>query len=215
MCRRYELKATAKDLSRHFQPLRLAQRQMPGAEEMQPTDSLLIFTGNSAGYLAGNARWGLVGSFLDREPRSPLINLSSEGLATTPFYSKILKRNRCLIPATAFFEWQALAGGEKRKMRVSQARGKPLLLAGIFDQHPLAGTTCAILTVPANAAMASLNDRMPLILGRAESAFWLNEHLEFPVEEFAAIAEGAGQCSLQVEQVEEPEDSPQLSFAFA
>ena len=215
MCRRYELKATANELSRHFQPLRLAQRQMPGAEEMQPTDSLLIFTGNSAGYLADNARWGLVGSFLDREPRNPLINLCSEGLETMPFYSKILKRNRCLIPATAFFEWQALAGGEKRKMRISQARGKPLLLAGIFDQHRLAGTTCAILTVPANAAVASLTDRMPLILGRAESEFWLSQHLEFPVEEFAAIAQGATPCSLQVERVEEPERSPQLSFSFA
>ena len=84
------------------------------------------------GYAGSRAKWGLVGSFLDQAPRSPLINLRSEELEAKPFYGRLLKRQRCLIPATAFFEWQSVYGGGKQKMRISDAKGKPLLLAGVL-----------------------------------------------------------------------------------
>ena len=138
MCGRYELKATAKELSKHFQYLRLQQGDMPYSDEIRPTDSVLILTGCNDGYSGNRANWGLVGGFLDHVPRSPLINLRSEELEAKPFYGKLLKRNRCLIPATAFFEWQSVDGGGKQKIRISDAQGKPLLLAGIFDHHQLA-----------------------------------------------------------------------------
>jgi putative SOS response-associated peptidase YedK len=160
------------------------------------------------------ARWGLVGSFLDQPPRSPLINLRSEGLAAKPFYSKILKRSRCLIPATAFFEWQPVEG-RKQKMRISQPNGELLMLAGIFDHHPDAGTTCAILTTAADESISRIHERMPLILGREESSFWLEEHTEFPDDEFAEILQTPSRHTLLIETVIEEAPSPQLSLVFA
>ena len=213
MCGCYELKAKARDLNRHFPPLHLSQGEMPRTGEMHPTDPVLMIIGQGTGYLAGKASWGLVGSFLDKEPRSPLINLPGEGLASKPFYSKILKRNRCLIPATAFYEWQSSADG-KQKMRLSQATGQTLIFAGIFDHHPLAGTTCAILTTAANETVSRIHHRMPVILGRDESSFWLDEHAEFPDAEFEAILQTASRHPLRVEAVIEEEPSPQLSLAF-
>ena len=214
MCGRYELKAKARDLNRHFPQLHLGQGEMPQMVEMRPTDSVLMITRHHNGHLGGKARWGLVGSFLDQAPRSPLINLRSEGLATKPFYSKILKRSRCLIPATAFFEWQSVAG-RKQKMRISQPNGETLMLAGVFDHHPDAGTTCAILTTAADETVSKIHDRMPLILGREESSFWLNEYAEFPDDEFAAILQTPARQALSIEAVIEEEPSPQMSLAFA
>lgn len=214
MCGRYELKVTAKELVNFVQHLRLGQRQMPESDEMRPMDSLLILTGHGDGYAGSKARWGLVGNFLANEPANPPINLRSEGLVDKPFYSKILKRNRCLIPATAFFEWCPVAGGGKQKMRFSHAKGKPLLFAGVFDQHPLAGTTCAILTTQANESVGRIHDRMPVILGPEQSAFWLDGYAEFPAGEFDEVMHSSARCVLKIEAVTEPEISPQLAFSF-
>ena len=217
MCGRYELKAKARALNRHFPQLHLSQGEMPQTGEIHPTDTVLIITtGNSTGtgYLAAKARWGLVGSFLDQAPRSPLTTLPSEGLASKPFYSKILKRSRCLIPATAFYEWQSLAGA-KHKMRISQPTGETLMFAGIFDHHPLAGTTCAILTTTANATVSQIHERMPVILGHDEGSFWLGEHEDFPESEFTTMLQTPSRHTLTIEAVIEEAPSPQLSLVFA
>jgi putative SOS response-associated peptidase YedK len=214
MCGRYELKAKARELNRHFPLLHLAQSEMPQAGELRPTDPVLMITANGTGFHAGKASWGLVGSFLDQPPRSPLINLRSEGLAAKPFYSKILRRSRCLIPATAFFEWLPV-DGRKQKMRISQPDGETLMLAGIFDHHQDAGTTCAILTTAADETISRIHDRMPLILGREESSFWLDEYEEFPDDEFAAILQTPASHALAIEAVIEEAPSPQLSLVFA
>jgi putative SOS response-associated peptidase YedK len=214
MCGRYELRAKARELNRQFPPLDLGPFEMPHGVEMQPAEPVLMITGNGTGYLGSKARWGLVGSFLDREPRNPPINLPAEGLVTKPFYSKILKRNRCLIPATAFYEWQSLAE-RRQKMRISHAKGKVLMFAGIFDHHPLAGTTCAILTSAADDTLSAIHDRMPLILDREQSSFWLGEHAEFPEEAFEVLLQTSSQHPLVIEAVIEEAPSPQLSLAFA
>jgi putative SOS response-associated peptidase YedK len=214
MCGCYELKAKARELNRYFPQLRLSQLEMPRSGEIHPTDAVLMITAHRTGYLATKARWGLVGSFLDKEPRSPLTTLHSEGLAAKPFYSKILKRSRCLIPATAFYEWQSLAG-IKQKMRISQPRGEALLFAGIFDHHPLAGTTCAILTTTADASVRQIHERMPVILSREESSCWLDDYDEFPETEFATMLQAPSGQALSIEAVIEEAPSPQLSLVFA
>lgn len=213
MCGCYELKAKARTLNRQFPQLHLEQGEMPRAGEMHPADPVLMIVASGNRHLGSTARWGLVGSFLDKEPRSPPISLHGEGLTCKPFYSKILRRNRCLIPATAFHEWQTLVGG-KQKMRFSHPAGEVLMFAGIFDHHPLAGTTCAILTTAANDSVSRIHHRMPVILGRDESSFWLDEHAEFPDTEFEAMLQTASRYALRVEAVIEEEPSPQLSLAF-
>lgn len=214
MCGSYELKVKARELNRQFPPLNLGAPEMPLGVTMQPREPVLMVTGKGPGYQGSKARWGLVGSFLDREPRTPPFTLPCEGLVTKPFYSKILKRNRCLIPATAFLEWRAPAS-RRQKMRISHAKGKILMFAGIFDHHPLAGTTCAILTTAADETLSGFHDRMPFILDREQSVFWLGEHTEFPDEAFELLLQSAPQPPLVFEAVVEEAPSPQLSLAFA
>lgn len=214
MCGSYELKAKVRELNRRLPRLHLGQSEMPRHGEFRPKDPVLMITSHGAAYLGCQARWGLVGSFLDREPHAPLLSLNGEGLACRPFYSKILKANRCLIPATAFHEWQATPQG-RQKIRISDAKGEVLIFAGVFDHHPLAGTTCAILTGIANASVRHIQERMPIILDREESGFWLSEHADFPDAEFNAILRTPSRLTLMTEAVIEEEQSPQLSLAFA
>lgn len=214
MCGSYELRTKASALNRQFPPLHLGLPDMPHSVEMLPAEPVLMITASTIGYQGNKARWGLVGSFLDREPRNPPLTMPGEGLVTKPFYSKILKRNRCLIPATAFHEWQSLAG-RWQKMRISHAKGKALMFAGIFDHHPLAGTTCAILTTAADELFGGNQARMPLMLAREECEFWLEEHAEFPDEAFEMLLHNPVPPPLMMEAVVEDAPSPQLSLAFA
>lgn len=213
MCGCYELKARNRALNRRFPQLHSDHGDLPRSGEMNPNDPVLMITAGNPGFVGSLARWGLVGSFLDQPPRNPLLTLPGEGLASKPFYSKILKRNRCLIPATAFHEWQTLAGG-KQKMRISEAHGELLAFAGIYDHHPLAGTTCAILTTVANASVGRIHPRMPVILDRDESSFWLSDHADFPEADFAALLHAPSQHELTMEAIIAAEPSPQLSLAF-
>lgn len=213
MCECYELNAKASALNRRFPLLRLAQADMPRSFEMHPTDPVLMITSTGSGPMGSTARWGLVGSFLDHEPRNPLITLPGVALSCRPFYSKILKRSRCLIPATAFHAWQRLANG-MQKIRISGLSGELLMFAGIFDHHPLAGTTCAILTSGANAAVGAIQERMPILLEQKVCNFWLGEHADFPDAEFEAVLNAPSQYRLKIEPVIEEAPSPQLALAF-
>lgn len=215
MCGCYEFKATAGMLIRHFPALHCLHGRIVRKEEIQPAEHVLVVTGKP-GQLSGElARWGLVGSFLEQAPRVPVLSLRGEELDSRPFYGRLLKEKRCLIPATAFFEWSTDADGGRRRARFSHPAGKPFLFAGVFDRHPLAGTTCAILTIAANETVAAVNERMPLILSRDEAVFWLGDHPVFPVDEFAAVTQPLSRLSLKVDLEDAHRRSSQLALAFA
>lgn len=215
MCERYELKASAGELARHCRFLDLAPPALLARGEMIPQAPILMLAAQDGGCVERRSRWGLVGRFLAAVPPSPPLTLCGEGLVARPFYSKILQRGRCLIPATAFVETQVLRGGGRRQVRFSHARGKPLLFAGVYDEHPLAGLTCAIVTTAADAMVSEVHARMPLMLDSAACAVWLAEHAPFPDDWFDTLMAGGASPPLRAEPLVEPVVSPQLAFAFA
>ena len=210
MCGRYELKASARELLRYCRDLELRKCDVPYGDEMRPAAPVLMLAREPEGHVARRARWGLVGSFLNAEPLNPPSTLCAEGLVTKPFYSKTLQKNRCLMPATAFFEWQVLADGQRQQLRFSAANGKAMMFAGVFDHHPQAGMTCALVTTPADAVVGAAHGRMPLILNAQQSAFWLDDYADFPAEDFDALMQHPSPCAFKVEVVSPADISPQL-----
>ena len=66
-----------------------------------------------------------------------------------------------MVPASGYYEWDA--GRHKYFFR---APGRPLYLAGIYDN--VDGANCyVILTTAPNASVEGIHDRMPLILTHA------------------------------------------------
>ena len=90
-----------------------------------------------------------------------------------PFKSK-----RCLVPATAFFEWQAVPGQKKKqKIRIARADGDLITLAGLYDYWRRGDDvleTFTILTTAPNAMMEPIHNRMPVILGEGDEDEWLD-----------------------------------------
>ena len=125
------------------------------------------------------ARWGLVpGWARDLKFGSRCINARAETVASLPAFRSAFRRRRCLVPVNAFFEWSG-EKGHRLKWRIAM-RDEPLFaLAGLWEwwQDPQGGEGVAsytIVTCEANAAIAPLHDRMPVILREAEYARWLD-----------------------------------------
>jgi putative SOS response-associated peptidase YedK len=106
------------------------------------------------------------------------INARSETVATSGMFRGALAARRCLVPADAFYEWRATADG-KRPYAIARADGAPLAFAGLWEGWRAAdGETLrsfTILTTNANADLAALHTRMPVILEPDAWAVWLGE----------------------------------------
>ena len=95
-------------------------------------------------------------------------------------FRKAFARRRCLIPAAAFYEWRRIDGQRaKQPYAVARADGMPLALAGIWESWRAPSgeiqRSFAIITTDANAPMALVHDRMPVVIEAADWPVWLGE----------------------------------------
>jgi putative SOS response-associated peptidase YedK len=133
-----------------------------------------------------HVRWGLVPRW-SKDPSigARMINARGETIADKPSFQIPYRRHRCLLPADGFYEWQRFATrsagpDDKRKqpMHIGTADGSLFGLAGLFERWRAEdGTvldTCAIVTTEANSLLASIHDRMPVIIAPDDYARWLD-----------------------------------------
>jgi putative SOS response-associated peptidase YedK len=124
-------------------------------------------------------RWGLVPHWARdlKSARQP-INARSESAASSPLFRDALARRRCLVPADAFYEWQAAPGG-KRPFAIARADGTMLAFAGLWESWRAPEgevlRTFTILTTAANDALRPLHDRMPVVIEPQDWPLWLGE----------------------------------------
>ena len=123
-------------------------------------------------------RWGLIPSWSkDRAIGNRLINARAETAREKPSFRNAFRRHRCLIPANGFYEWQRQERG-KQPYFVRMRDERVFAFAGLRDrwESPDEGVkeTCTILTTAANAVLAPIHDRMPVILPPTEYARWLD-----------------------------------------
>ena len=165
-----------------------------------PGDDVLAVTTDRDGAPRGDLlRWGLIPAWA-KGPDTGLkmINARLETAPESPAFRRAFERYRCLIVADGFYEWRAGAAGgaarraPKQPFHITRADGGPFAFAGLWSIWHGDGDTkirsCTILTVPANAAIAPLHDRMPVILQPAHEAAWLDAST--PRGELEQIAAG-------------------------
>jgi putative SOS response-associated peptidase YedK len=167
-----------------------------------PGDSVLGVTTDREGRPRGELlRWGLVPSWA-KSPDTGLkmINARLETVTEKPAFRGAFERYRCLIIADGFYEWQRREGGPKHPFHITRRDCAPFAFAGPWSiWHGEQGTTlrtCTILTEAANAAIAPLHDRMPVILARDAEREWLDTYT--PPDRLREILIGlpAGQTGL-------------------
>src|ERR1039457_3105801 len=76
-------------------------------------------------------RWGLIPFFAkDAKIAYSTINARAETVATSPVFREPMKRRRCLVPATGFYERRALDKKSKQPWAIELADGNLFAFAG-------------------------------------------------------------------------------------
>lgn len=186
MCGRYSLSTPPSELKVRFR-LDAAPPAFAN-EDIRPTNLAPIIHQPADGRIASLARWGLIPCWAkDAGIAQHTFNARSETLAEKPSFRAAFKKRRCLVPASAFFEWQAVPGERrKRKLRFTASDGQALALAGLWEHWSPPGSTetlisFTIITTHANDFMAPVHERMPVLLGEADWPAWLDPEEHNPL----------------------------------
>jgi len=130
--------------------------------------------------------WGLIPMWAkDPSIGSHLINARGETVAEKPSFRGSFKHKRCLILADGFYEWKTNPGKKtKTPYYIHMKDRKPFVFAGLWDSWESSDgssiKTCTIITTTANELMATLHERMPVILQPRDYAKWLDVSPQTP-----------------------------------
>jgi len=131
-------------------------------------------------YLAAQFRWGLI-PFWSKDKSSGIINARAETVDKKPSFKNSFKKRRCLIPADGYYEWKK-EGSRKRPYRFLLKAEEVFTFAGLWDAwtSPEGETvySCTIITTAANELVASIHNRMPVILSKEAEKLWLNDETD-------------------------------------
>jgi len=113
------------------------------------------------------AVWGLRPFWL-QAGRPPPINARAESLGSSAMFREA---QRCLIPATGFYEWR-----NGQPMHIRLRSGESFAFAGLWLPPAKHGgvPTAAIVTTKPNELMATIHTRMPAILRPEDERRWLD-----------------------------------------
>jgi len=146
-----------------------------------PTLNIAMYT-NTKVYTY--AHFGLIPSWA-KERASMQINARSETIFEKSSFKEAYKQRRCLIPLNGYFEWKKDAQSKKSKAHfIVSASGDYFVFAGIYESWydntcKESILTCALLTTQPNEKIASLHDRMPVILESHHWELWLDDRSSY------------------------------------
>lgn len=104
-----------------------------------------------------------------------MINAQSETAATKPAFRKAFKSRRCLVVADGFYEWPT----RNTPRLITLKDSEPFAFAGLWESwRPKDADkfeTFTILTCAPNEFMATIHNRMPVMLGQDAWPVWLGE----------------------------------------
>jgi putative SOS response-associated peptidase YedK len=106
-------------------------------------------------------------------PHAPPINARAETVAKARPFREAFRERRCLVLASAFYEWKPGKEG-KQPYRFSSPTGEPLTFAGIYEMDGDVPGFFAILTAPAGDAVGAVHTREPLIVPAHLREAWLS-----------------------------------------
>lgn len=179
MCGRYTLVNDQTALEKYFKHQLTAQYRGPNYN-VSPTQSVPVLTANGF----EDMRWGLVPQWAkSMNTGYTMINAMAETLTEKRTYSGPLHNQRCLVPASGFYEWLQTDDGKVPYYFHLKSR-EVFAFAGLYvvrkdsESHELKSFT--IITTQANEVVQPVHNRMPVILTPEDEKVWLSPDLTEP-----------------------------------
>jgi putative SOS response-associated peptidase YedK len=184
MCGRYVLASSPEDIAARFSAS-TGSVDFPVSHNVAPTKTMPVITLRDGDERTAELfRWGIVPTWSrDGATPPPLINARSETVAEKATFRKLLRTQRCLVPANGFYEWERR--GSAKVPHFFSVPDEPLIAyAGLYrtpsekdgDDRP----SFTILTTSANELVSRFHDRMPVIVRPEDEDLWLDPDIEQP-----------------------------------
>lgn len=182
MCGRYSFTLPPEAIRELFRVM--TRLNLPPRYNIAPTQEAPVIGLDETGQRALKMhRWGLIARWSKGPPTgAPMINARAEGIAEKPAFRDAFHKRRCLVPADGFYEWRKdKSNKDRRPWRIFASDRPAFAFAGIWEawRNPQGGPEAeitrsfAIVTTAANARIAAIHDRMPVMLRREDEDSWL------------------------------------------
>jgi putative SOS response-associated peptidase YedK len=176
MCGRYSFFTPLPDAALYLDAQALAYFEFPPNYNAPPTQMMPVITNEFPGVIQF-FRWGLVPKWAkEMAVGYKMINTRSESIRDKPAFRNIFKYKRCIVPADGYYEWKK-EGKIKVPYRFHLPGNALMLLAGLWDTWGEGLQTFSIITTEANADVAHIHDRMPVLLTQDEARLWLSNDI--------------------------------------
>ena len=227
MCGRYRLAKDWSEIERRFGAT-LANRLQPlePRYNIAPTDEVVAIRRRRDSDVpeAGLLRWGLIPHWAtDTRSGAKMINAKEETLLERPAFRSLVESHRCSIPAEGFYEWRKADSRRPQPFDLTLKEPGLFAFAGLWAARRDEQTgdwlrSCTIITTRPNELVATLHDRMPVILPRDGEVEWLDPDLS--VEQAMSLLEPYPSQRMQVRPVSSlvnsvQNDGPELLISEA
>jgi len=188
MCGRFALQALPNDVREALGLMELDA--FPARYNIVPTQPILVVIAGDRQEPGSNrpdrrallVRWGLTPSWVKDPKEFPLlINARAESAIGKASFRAAMRHRSILVPASGFYEWHRPSKESKGKSQaywIRPRQGGVIAFAGLMETWSSADgsevDTGAILTVPANQAIAPIHDRMPVVIAPEDFSRWLD-----------------------------------------
>ena len=190
MCGRFALTATPEEIDAMFALLEAGA--FPPRYNIAPTQPILMVMAGERQEPGANrpdrrsllVRWGFIPAWAKDTKTFPLlINARAETAAEKAAFRHALRHRRALIPASGFYEWRR-NGNRSQPYWVRPKQDGVIAFAALMEMYAEPGgseiDTGAILTTAANADIAHIHDRMPVVIRPEDFSRWLDCRTQEP-----------------------------------
>lgn len=218
MCGRYTLTVFQQQLAEEFETYEL--EHLEPRYNIAPTQRAPIVrvAAESGKRELVMHKWGLIPHWAkDPTIGNRMINARAETAVEKPAFRTAMKRQRCLVPCTGFYEWKVLDPAAKKPAKqpyyIRRRDEGVFAFAGLWDRwrspegEEIGSFT--ILTTEPNELMRNLHDRMPVIIPREAYGVWLDNQL-LDAERLASLLRPFPDGELAVHPVSNRVNSPKF-----
>jgi putative SOS response-associated peptidase YedK len=178
MCGRYYIDIDNEEIKRILKEAQKNIYENYKTGEIFPTNIAPIYIEDDINMKPLLAKWG----FPKWDGTGVIINARAESINEKPMFKKLLLSNRCIVPASYYFEWKQ-ENNRKEKYKIKRP-GSNIYMAGLYNivadnsrQLSLFNQSMdvyyTIITRNSNDSVSRIHKRMPLIFDAQEMFDWL------------------------------------------
>ena len=149
---------------------------LPVSFNIKPTQDIAMAYMRDGKIIASPARWWFVPHWHKgavKDWKATTFNAKIETAHEKPTFRTAWRHNRCIIPATGYYEWTGPKGSKQPHYITVEQNVPVFFFAGLYSTLRDGTQTATILTQDAGPEIAELHHRMPVILPGDQIERWM------------------------------------------